>query len=667
MSKRKILPEMAVKGIISNRTVYYPYAAIGIFAAFTYFVFASILNNDLIKTLPHSAYAWMMLEIGRVLLGIILLFFLIYANSFLIKRRKKEIGLYNILGLEKKHIGIMLFCEALILYVLVVAGGILLGVVLSKVFFLLLLKLSGLPVNVEFAFTWKAFRDTLCYFAVVFFIHFINQLWELGKSRPVELLAGSKKGEKEPKLLPLWSAAGFIALGIGYYKAVCSKVDSMIFTNFFMAVFLVVVGTYLLFVSGSVFFLKLLRHNKKIYYWPANFITVSGMLYRMKKNGASLANLCIFSTMIMITLACTGSLYAGMEELVHFQQPYDMSADFWEGNLNSEDVYGELNALEEKYGLTVERKDLFDFIKVSCTKKGNRFLPATSVNVVDDYSLKLITLEDYNEMTGEKEELQEGEVLFYSTGRDFGFDTVEFMGITCSIKREADSLFPYPKADKDAFGTEYVMIVKDRTARDELMRAFAGQNGVEDVKTFLNSGSSKLGVVLTGEETQKRAFAEEFFDWCRKQPSYRSSNDGLAGREQTRSMNGGLLFIGIVFGMIFFMCLLIIMYYKQVSEGYEDRDSFDIMQKVGMDDREIRETIHRQILLVFGLPLLGAIMHTFAGMFMVNGLMAVIYFFNTRLIQKCTVIVCTIFVGIYSISYLITAKTYYRIVRKCDR
>lgn len=666
MNKRKLLPRMAVKGIISNSTIYYPYFAAGIFAAFAYFVFASILNNDLIKTLPASAYAWVTLEIGKALLGIILLFFLIYANSFLIKRRKKEIGLYSILGLEKKHIGIMLFWETLISYVIVVMGGIIFGVVLSKVFFLLLLNLSHLPINAEFTFTWKAFRDTLYFFAVVFFIHFINQLWELGKSRPVELFAGSKKGEKEPKLLPLWTVAGIIALGMGYYTAICSEIDNMIFINFFMAVFLVIIGTYLLFTSGSVSFLKLLQRSKKIYYQPANFITVSGMLYRMKKNAASLANLCIFSTMVMITLSCTGSLWIGMEELVHFADPYDMTADFWEDSLNAEETYKELGALEEKYGLSAERKDLFSFVKVSCLKEENRFC-RKSENYIDDYSITFMTLEDYNKITGEREELQDREILLHSTGADLGFDTIEFMGIMCSVRKETDSLFPYPKVDKDSFSTEYIIVVKDRAARDELLYAWAEQNGVEDMEAFLNSGSSKLCVLLAGEESQRRAFAEEFFCWCKEQQGFRACRDGLEHRAQTRSMNGGLLFIGIIFGLIFFSCLFMIMYYKQISEGYEDQGGFDIMQKVGMSDKEIKGTIHRQILLVFSIPLLGALMHTFAGMFMVDEMMSAIKFFNTRLIQECTVFVSVIFIAVYSISYLITARTYYRIIKKYDR
>lgn len=666
MKKWKLLPRLAMRGIISNGTVYYPYLAAGIFAAFTYFVFASILCNDLMTTLPKSGYAWVLLQIGKGLLGIILFFFLIYANSFLIKRRKKEIGLYSLLGLEKKHIGMMLFLETIILYTAVMTGGIILGVVLSKLLFLLLLKLSNLPVNVEFVFTLDAFKETLIFFAVIFIFNFANQLWGLSKARPIELLTGNKKGEKEPKLLFVWTAIGLAALAEGYRIAVKAQVDEMIFINFFLAVFLVIVGTYLLFTSGSVALLKLMKRSRKIYYQPSNFITVSGMLYRMKKNAASLANICIFSTMIIITLVCTVSLYIGMEDITRFRYPYDVSADFKEGSIKLEQVENEIRELTEKYGLEVQRTDLYDFITLSCLKEENRFSLWVNTNQSyrDNYRVTLLTLKDYNEIAGEKEELSDQEVLIYSTGADFEFSTVEFMGVCKAVKKEIMQLYPYPKADKDTFGAEYIiMVVTDQAALDQLVRAWAEQNGVEDMEAFLSSKSRKLGVLLSGEGQDRRAFADELLTWCREQQGYTSGSNGLEGRDDIRSMNGGLLFIGMVFGIIFFLCLILIMYYKQISEGYEDQGSFDIMQKVGMSDREIRLTIHRQILLLFGMPLIGALIHTFVGMFMVDRLMAVIQFFQTALMIRCTVAVAVSFIIIYGISYMTTAKTYYKIIK----
>lgn len=222
MKKRALMPKMAVKGIVSNGIVYYPYIAAVIFAAFTHFVFSSILHNDLMEILPHKAYAWLILEIGKGLLQFILFFFLLYANSFVMKRRKKEVGLYSLLGLEKKHIGVMLFLENCIIYVVTMAGGILLGLVLSKLLFLLLLRLSSISLDVEFVFTKEAFGETMLYFLIVFLFLFCNQLWEVGKARPVDLMSGSRKGEKEPRLLAVWSLLGVAALFFGYRASILS-------------------------------------------------------------------------------------------------------------------------------------------------------------------------------------------------------------------------------------------------------------------------------------------------------------------------------------------------------------------------------------------------------------------------------------------------------------
>lgn len=663
MNKWKLLPKMAVKGVKQNGTVYYPYLMACIFSVFTFFVFSSILYNDLIKTLPRSAYAWVLLSIGRVLLCVILIPFLYYANSFLLKRRTREFGLYSILGLEKRHIGALLLCENLLVYLAVAMGGIVLGVVLSKLLFLLLLKFTGLPIDVKFVFTWHAFRDTILFFAVVFLINLFEALIQIGKSRPVELLSGSKKGEKQPKWIGFYGILGIAVLGMGYAISISSELDSMIFTDFFLAVFLVVAGTYLLFTSGSVLVLRLLKKRKNFYYKSENFVTISGMLYRMKKNAASLANICIFSTMVTITLVCTITLYLGLDGITHFDYPYDVRADFGAGDISMEKAESKVNELSEKYGLKAERVDVYDFMRFSCTLSENQLvqkLPDTDFE--DTYGIYILTLEDYNQLEGENKTLEDGQVLFYSSGEDFGFEQVDFMGVPMEIREEVGNMFPYPKAGRSNFGAEFVIVVKDKAMRDKCAEAFGRENGVTDMEAFLDSGYQRVGVVLAGEDELKQDFVKELSEWMQGQNGFSSLRNGLEERAEIQSMYGGLLFIGIIFGIIFFMCLLLVMYYKQISEGYEDQGSFAIMQKVGMSDKEIKSTIHRQILLVFFLPLLGALMHTAAGMFMVNNLMAALGLFDDRLMVSCTIMVALIFVLIYGISYLRTAKTYYRIV-----
>lgn len=654
---------MAVKGVVQNGTVYYPYLMAGVFSSFTYFIFSSILCNDLVETLPHSAYAWMILMIGKGLLGIILIPFLFYANSFLIKRRTREFGLYSILGLEKRHIGVLLFCETVLIYLTVIAGGIVLGTVLSKLLFLLLLKLSNLPVEAEFIFTWQAFAETILFFGFTFVINLVYGLIQVGKAKPVELLSGSRKGEKEPKLVWLYAVLGVFVLGAGYAISIRSQLDGMIFMNFFLAVFLVVAGTYLLFTSGSVLVLRILKKNKKFYYQKENFITVSGMLYRMKKNAAGLANICIFSTMVVITLVCTVALYGGLEQITHHNYPYDVMLDFASGNLTREQIEEEAGEIMSRHGKQAVRLDIFDIRSFSCRMDGNR-VGRPGNDYWDNDTIYLLTLEDYNRMERQNQTLLEEQVLFYSDSEDMGYDTLDFLGIPLEIKEEPEELFPYPKAGRSSFGQVYVMVVKDKEAFDRYAGVYAKANGVTDMEGFLGSVYQKAGILLEGEDAAKQETVEDLILWCKEQQGfYASYKDGLEGRSILRTMYGGLLFIGILFGIVFFMCLLLIMYYKQISEGYEDRGSFEIMQKVGMSDHEIKRTIHKQILLVFFLPLTGSVLHTIAGMFMVNNLMAALQMFDSGLIVTCTAAVLLVFVAVYCISYLRTAKTYYKIVR----
>lgn len=670
-SARKILPRMAWKGILRNGNVYFPYLAAGIFSVFTYFVFSSILHNDIIKVLPRSGYAWMMLYLGKGILSFILILFLIYANSFLVKRRQKEFGLYHILGLEKKHIGSMLFFETLLLYGGALAGGILFGMVLSKLLFLMLLKMCSLSVEVRFVFSPDASRETIVYFLAVYGVNFAVGLVQVGKARPIELMSGSRKGEKEPRFLWFYALAGVAALSFGYYCSVTSRLDSMIFLNFLLAVFWVIVGTYLLFSSGSIAFLKWMKGRRKLYYKPNNFITISGMLYRMKKSAAGLSNLCIFSTMVIITLICTVSLYLGMDSVVHFVHPYDVTLQYRGEKVERADVEQEIKVLEEKYGLAAQRVDVYDRISLPVRKEGDSFTVRREKEKfedhAEDYQLEILTPEDYVQFGKRPVSLREDEVLFFCSGRDYGYGSVDFFGLKLQVKEELAEFFPYPKAADNTFEARYVMVVQDRQAQEACVQAWAEANGVTDIDAFLESSARFVGIVLEGKDIGKKDFVEEFTQWGQSRLGFYDRTNGVESRRDLETMYGALLFLGILFGLIFFLCLILIMYYKQVTEGYEDRDSFGIMQKVGMSDREIRSTVHRQILTVFGLPLAGAVLHTAAGMFMVKGLMGALCFFRLDLLFWCTVGVIVLFTVVYGISYMTTAKAYYGIVRHGGR
>lgn len=666
----KILPSLAWKGMIQNGTVYYPYLGAGIFSVFTYFIFSSILHNDIIAVLPKSAYAWIFLSIGRVLLGIILIPFLFYTNSFLMKRRKKEIGLYNILGLEKKHIGVMMFAETAVTYGLAVTAGMISGTVLSKFLFLLLLRMTGLPVDAEFTFSLQAFGETAVFFFWVYALNFISNLIQVGKARPSELLVGGKRGEKEPKLLWIWALLGFIILGSGYWIAIRSETDSMIFINFFLAVFLVIGGTYFLFTSGSVACLKLLKKKKGFYYRPSNFITVSGMLYRMKKNAASLVNICIFSTMVTITLICTSSLYLGLDEMMDFNFPFDADVFFRKMQMREDNVEEKVEELGEKYGVKIDDYLTYERISVLCGKDGEGFgaaystFDAGSAYLRKNYEVNILLLEDYNRMEGRNLELGEKEALIFSSGEDYGYDRIVFFENELAVKEEPERLRIAPKSENNKYQGEFFLIVKDEMVRKNLIKDWAMANGIEDVEGLLDDRYQMIRLDVSGEEEDREAFINELGKWCMDSPGCVRFENNLAWRWDWKSMYGGLLFIGILFSIVFLMCLVLIMYYKQIAEGYEDQNAFSIMQKVGMSDREIRGTIHRQILMVFFVPVIGAVMHTCAGLFMVEKLFAVLRFFDTGLLIGCAAMVTAVFAIFYGGSYIMTAKTYYRIVSR---
>ncbi len=660
MNKFALLPKLSIMGIRKNGNAYFPYILAGAFSVFVFFVFTSIVNNDIVKTLPHSAYAWGLLEVGQVLLGLILLPFILYTNSFLIKRRKKELGLYSVLGLDKRHIAVMMFWETLVIFGVVMVGGVLFGLVFSKLIFLILLNMSGLPVNAAFTFSLKALDQTLIYFLAAYAINLVINVIHVFRTNPNELIREPKKGDKEPKHLWFTALLGIVLIGAGYAIAIPAKVDSNIFVNFLFAVSLVVFGTHNFFKAGLLAFLKLLKMNSGFYYRKSNYVTVSGMLHRLKKSASSLSNICIFSTMTIITLMCTLSVWLGNAGILKQQYPYDVILNF---NTDKFQAAGQLDKklleLAEATQTAINGKVAFTYQKLHVGKDGNTFAMQSPSNpLAKRYSIKLITLGDYNRMENKHETLADKEVLIFATGVDFGYDQVVLGKDTYKVKKELGSIVFYNKAVNNTFGQDYYLIVKDSSVMDRLRADF---KSVAENDRILS-----VRFNLAGAEKDREAFISRIIVWSDSQPGHSSVVDGVAGRLNTSSMNGGLLFIGIFFSLIFTMCLILIMYYKQITEGYDDRDNFDIMQKVGMSDTEVRGTIKKQILMVFFAPLLIAILHTAAGFMMMSGLLGTLYLFDTRLIITCGLTVAVFFAILYGLSYNVTSRTYYNIVKKMN-
>lgn len=659
-SKMSLLPRMAVNNIRRNGSTYFPYIGVSIFAMFTYFVFDLILKNDIMHTLPKAAYAIALVTIGFGLLGVIMVPFLYYTNSFLIKRRKKELGLYSILGLEKKHIGVMMLWESLMVYVMVMIAAIALGLLFSKLIFLLLLNLAKMPVDVAFSVSPRAITDTLLFYAFVSGLNLFVNLVQVGKARPVELMSDSKRGEKEPKHIAIWTLFGLLFLGYGYYLAAASKLDSMIFTDFFLAVFLVVIGTYFLFTSGSIALLRFLKRKKSYYYRADNFVTVSGMLYRMKKSAASLSNICIFGTMVIITVICTVSVWLCTDSITRYLYPKDFDITFLGGQDESA-LKSDLVELAEKEGVVLNDYHGQEFVPVSVYREESLFRMAKEEERYDyanRYSMDLMTVDAYNRMEGADKSLETGEVLLFTTGPDLGYEMVSFGMLEFHVKEELTQCSVGKKAQGNTFGQDFLLVFSG----EEEVKAVADVFGVDadSNRVFLMSFTPE------GPETAVDAFSVEAALLFGEKDSFAGFRDYRPSIKEQEGMYGGLLFIGIFFGAIFLICLLIIMYYKQITEGFEDQKNFEIMQKVGMSDEEIRRTIKKQIRLVFTLPLAGAVLHTFVGIKMVIVLMAAIHCFEMELILGCTAAVCIVFAVLYGICYKRTSVTYYRIVTRMN-
>ncbi len=656
--KLSLLPGMAVNNIRKNGSTYFPYIGVSIFALFTYFVFDLIQRNDVMMTVPKGAYAAALVMIGFVLLGLIMVPFLYYTNSFLIKRRKKELGLYSILGLEKKHIGVMMFWESLIIYGVVTVSAIILGLLFSRLVFLLLLNLAKMQVDVEFTISPVAIIDTLIFYAFITGLNLFVNLVQVGKANPVELMSDARRGEKEPRFVALWSIAGVLALGIGYRMAVLSRLDNMIFTNFFLAVFLVIIGTYFLFTSGSISFLRILKGRKKFYYRPENFITISGMLYRMKKSAASLSNICVFSTMVMITVACTVSVYLGMDSIVSYRISRDVEVYYsYSENPDLEQIRQQAALLAEKNNVLLKDELVFPYAEVKTCQEGNRMRDRRQDDNYMNWTIvKLMTVDAYNEMEGASVSLGEGQALIFSTGADFLADRILMGDEEFVIKEELQSNSFCEKKVNDTFNKEYLLVVRDMDAVTRAGASF-GVDGIRDT-------TCRYGFNPSGEKENIDSFSQELNQYASEVTGFMGFSDHRERMSEQESMYGGLLFIGIFFGSIFLICLLIIMYYKQITEGFEDQKNFEIMQKVGMSDGEIRRTIRKQVSMVFALPLVGALLHTVMGMKMVCMLLGAINFFETNLLIIVSAAVCLVFACVYVLCYSRTSRTYYRIVKQ---
>ena len=670
---KRIFSRLAKQNIRNNKSTYIPYMITCIFCIAMIYMMEFLRDcPTLDQAVRQADEVRMIVFTGEIVVEIFCIIFLIYSNSFLMKRRQKEIGLYNILGLERNHIGIVMFLETIITSIGSLAGGIATGIIGSKLALLLLLKLLHIPSVLGFYISVKGIFTCLFMFGIIFLMILFLNLAKIHLSRPVELLRGNNTGEKEPAAKWLMALIGFICLGAGYYLAVTTESPIKAITIFLLAVILVMAGTYLLFTAGSIVILKFLRRRKSFYYRTGNFISISGMLYRMKQNAIGLASICILSTGVLLMISMTVSIYFGMNDIMLNRYPYDV--DMSVTSISEEECQTAIEAFEKTIAdnkVPVEKSVEEIYLDIVCSKNGDQILikPTNTIRNSDSVLvLSLLDQAEYERLTGISANLNDGEIFaWYPSAVQKDSVTVDEKEFTVKKWMDKNPL----TCGEDAVSDNAVLVVTDEDfkkfdeMRTEMYKVVSSAPAGEDLTLH-------LGLDITGSETEKIEFGTPVMETVK---DLKKSGDLLENAwiisgirqqeyESYYADNGSLLFIGIFLGSLFLMGTAMIIYYKQISEGYEDQKRFEIMQKVGLSRREVRSSVRRQILMVFFLPLLMAMLHITMAFPMIRRLLLLFGMTNTKLFIGCTAGTVLIFAVVYGLIYLITARSYYHIVER---
>ena len=686
---KSIYPKLAWQSLKHNGKFYFPYFLTILFTAAVFYIMLALTGASDLPNKIRYEYLSVFMGIGMFLVGVFAVIFLFYTNSFLMKRRNKELGLYNVLGMGKGNIAAVLVWETLILGFSGVVGGILFGMLFQRLLTLIIYRVIHFSTGFTFYISWLGIAVTAIFFGAVLLLNLIFNLIRMGRQNPIAMMREGSAGEKEPKAKWLLALIGLVTLGGGYYIALRVTNSMEAFANYFLAVFLVVIGTYCLFTAGSITLLKILKKNKRYYYQTGHFITISGMLYRMKRNAVGLANICILCTMTLVMISGTVSLYLGTEGVVEVRTPAD-----WTSTLRFRPEEGEpdFDGLTEKveeiaaaqgvpatesYGFLNSSQDLFlrDGALDTCPLDEK-----DTVTYDAELEVLFISLDAYNHLTGQSKTLGSDQVLVWCQGWQLpdtltlpyhSFQSQEASGEPRSfqIKEFLDDFpatggwSPMIGANNAETGGICVVVPDDKTLLD-LYEQFQTANG--------GSMEWTLFTTLSGTEEEKlQAYYNTFADYSGENyPDFSDTGSWLAFSTESKAMNlaegynmnGGFFFLGVFLGVLFLMAAVLIIYYKQISEGYEDRQRFQIMQKVGLERRQIKRSINRQILVVFFLPLLVAALHLLFDYRLMVLLLQLFAMNDLALSTTCSLATFGVFAVLYVLVYRITARSYYKIV-----
>lgn len=658
----RFFSKLAASNIKKNGKAYIPYILSCVMTVALFYIVKSLSYNPGLKNMVGSSTMMTMMSMCSVIIALFAIVFLFYTNSFLMKRRKKEFGVFNILGMEKSHIAKTMAWENFYVTLISIVGGLVIGLALDKAMFLLIAQVLNEEITLGFFISDKAIISTIVMFCIIFLLILLNSIRQIHTANPIELVTAGNAGEREPKTKWVLAILGLLSLGAGYYIALTIENPLTALVYFFFAVILVIIGTYMLFTAGSIALLKILRKNKKYYYKTKHFTSISGMIYRMKQNAVGLANICILSTAVLVMVSSTSSLMLGLQDVIATRYPNDFVV--YSNETSEERAYESFDTireLQEEQNLNVTSEREYRYLVFPAFINGDTFEVTRDANFSSLWNLNnliFVSLSDYNRVMGTDKTLAENEVLIYSDRLQFDSPTLKIFDREYSVKEKIDEFIGNGLIVAVAANTQFI-VLPDGTDIDELyaLQKEALSDGASEIQYYYGFNSD------ADEETQRIFYRTLLEDYVGH--GYEGTIESKAdSRSEFVGLYGGFFFIGIFLGVLFIMATVLIIYYKQISEGYDDKQRYEIMQKVGMTHQEIKNSIRSQVLTVFFLPLIVAGIHIAVAFPIINKLLALLNLLNVQLFLTCTVVCYVLFAVMYLLIYLLTARTYYKIVSK---
>lgn len=655
--------KFALNNLVKNKRFILPYILSTIFTIASFYILTSLSLGKNLDKLPQGISATkQVLGFGVIVIAIFSAIFLFYTYSFLIKRRVREFGLYSVLGMTKKQIARILILETIFIAVITLVFGLAFGLLFDKLMLLVLLKLFTAGVSFGFVITPIAVFLTILLFGGIFFLLLIYTVIKISRLKIVALLKEENNGEREPKARFILAILGLGLTGYGYYLAQTIQNPIKAITMFFIAVLAVIFGTYLIFMAVSITVLKLMKNNKTFYYKPKNFISVSGLLYRMKRNAVGLANICILSTMVLVTMGTTSALYAGSEDAYNTRFPRDIIIN---GYRSTEGKLAEIekNVKKATQDAGVETKDLVSYNMLNVVGRLN----GTEINYESEFtgsfdkikSIVVLELKDYNKVSKEQKTLNDGEtLLFIDKKGKYEANEIAVQGVNLKIK---EKLTDFPGALGTAAANimdTYYVVVKDNADVKKIESALKKKLNISD-----GEGEIFNYVGFNISDKSKEAKVIENFKQLEKE-----GNINIEGKAENeinfKGFYASFLFIGVFISMIFVVSQVVIMYYKQISEGYEDKGKFGIMRKVGLTDKQIKQSIRSQVLMIFFAPLAVATLHTVVAYPFIEKILKLFLATDNNVFLIALAVTIAVFAVFYLIVYLITSRIYYRIIKE---